>query len=200
MDNLLAMTELEAVNTMLTVIGESPINSLTSVTGNANISIAQQVLREISREVQERGWTWNTDDEVDLTRNEDDELAVPLNALLCVPDGDYASSYGVQRGGRMYDTENNTYVWTDDMTCRIIRFLDWTYLPQAARWYITVRAARVFASRVLGAESTERFTEDDEVLAQASCQRAELRQLRDNYLNSSFTTTNALLNRRTFPY
>jgi hypothetical protein len=199
MEYLTMMTELDAVNAMLTVIGESPISSL-SVSGNANVAIAQQVLRETAREVQERGWSWNTDKEYQLLRNDDDYIKVPLNALLCVPDGDYATTTAVQRGLWLYDTDNNTYEWDDDITCTITRFLDYDQMPQAARHYIAIRAARVFASRVLGADSVERYTEDDEVMALASCTRAELRQMRANFLTGSWTTYLGLLNRRNYPY
>lgn len=47
-------TELEAVNTMLSGIGEAPVNSLSEVT--ADVSLARHILNEVSREVQLEGF------------------------------------------------------------------------------------------------------------------------------------------------
>jgi hypothetical protein len=55
-----SMTELEAVNVLLTTIGEAPVNTLT---GNqvTDVTVAKQVLLEISREIQSQGWHFNTE-------------------------------------------------------------------------------------------------------------------------------------------
>ena len=55
----MATTKLKAVNTLLSIIGEAPVNSLTPpLTGDT--SLAESVLDEISTEVQGGGWSWNT--------------------------------------------------------------------------------------------------------------------------------------------
>ena len=53
-------TKLEAINVMLTAIGESPVNTITSST-TTDVSIAIQILDNVSREVQSVGWHFNTD-------------------------------------------------------------------------------------------------------------------------------------------
>ena len=52
-------SELEAVNTILSAIGEAPVNSLT---GSLPIDAtqAQNLLKEISREIQAAGWHFNS--------------------------------------------------------------------------------------------------------------------------------------------
>ena len=52
-------TELEAVNTILSTIGEAPINSLTGALP-VDATVAKNVLSEIAREVQSAGWHFNT--------------------------------------------------------------------------------------------------------------------------------------------
>ncbi len=55
----MATSKLSAVNTLLAIIGEAPINSLNPpLTGDA--SLAERTLDEVSREVQGAGWSWNT--------------------------------------------------------------------------------------------------------------------------------------------
>ena len=72
-----SMTELEAVNVLLTTIGEAPVNTLT---GNqvTDVTIANQVLTEVSREVQAQGWHFNTEDKVVLSRNEFKQIVIGL--------------------------------------------------------------------------------------------------------------------------
>ncbi len=55
----MATSKLSAVNTLLAIIGEAPVNSLNPpLTGDA--SLAERTLDEVSREVQGAGWSWNT--------------------------------------------------------------------------------------------------------------------------------------------
>ena len=48
-----ATTELEAINTMLSVIGESPVNTVDG-SGVVDAVLARQILHEVSRHVQSR--------------------------------------------------------------------------------------------------------------------------------------------------
>ena len=52
-------TQLEAVNTMLSTIGEAPVNSLTGSLP-VDASMAVNILNEVNREVQSAGWKFNT--------------------------------------------------------------------------------------------------------------------------------------------
>ena len=58
--NLGVTSELDAVNTMLAVIGESPVDSITEAT-QANVDMAVATLRETAREVLTMGWRFNTE-------------------------------------------------------------------------------------------------------------------------------------------
>lgn len=60
-------TELEAVNTILSTIGEAPLNTLT---GSLPVdgTIAKNVLSEVAREVQSQGWHFNTHNKVTLSK------------------------------------------------------------------------------------------------------------------------------------
>ena len=68
-------TELEAVNTILSTIGEAHINTLT---GSLPVdgTTAKNVLSEINREVQSAGWHFNTHYKVDLSRNGDNKIPI----------------------------------------------------------------------------------------------------------------------------
>jgi hypothetical protein len=166
--NLTPMTELDAVNLMMTVIGEAPVSSL-SVSGLSEVAIAQQILNEVSRETQEKGWGFNTEDDYELAININGEIVVPPNVLRI----DVEESEGlqlVQRGTRMYDKENKTYIFTESHKFQLTFMLDFEEIPQAARHYIAVRAARKFQKRMVGSQLLEQFTADDEMMALASLQ------------------------------
>jgi hypothetical protein len=70
-------------------------------------------------------------------------------------------------------------------------------LPNAAKDYITVRAARVFQARVLGSETQEKFTEKDERDAWAELRKHELRTADFNMLKGSNSTA-SILDRRIY--
>ena len=53
-----AITELDAVNEMLSVIGESPVNTLENLQ-NIDAINALRILRAINRQEQARGWSFN---------------------------------------------------------------------------------------------------------------------------------------------
>ena len=50
-------TELQAVNQMLSVIGEAPVNSITG-TVTTDVSVAKNILDETSMSVQSMGWNF----------------------------------------------------------------------------------------------------------------------------------------------
>ena len=60
-------TKLEAVNTMLTSIGEQPIQNMNDLAGLSDASIAEQILDNVSRAIQSRGWIFNTDLDVQMS-------------------------------------------------------------------------------------------------------------------------------------
>jgi hypothetical protein len=70
-------SQLEAINTMLSTIGEPPVNSLSSQ--RADSLIAVQILNEVSREVQSYGWHFNIEYKVRMTPDSSGFLYVSEN-------------------------------------------------------------------------------------------------------------------------
>lgn len=168
--SLVPVNRLGAVNVMLEAIGQRPISSL-SVTSQADVAMAEQLLDNTNREVQSEGWDFNTDIEYSIALDGDSKIAVPADALSI--DAHYKATHAVERGGFMWDRDNHTFVWDQAMKCDIIRFLSFSDLPSNARWYVTVKASRRFQRRMLGDEATERFTYDEEVEARSMMTRAD---------------------------
>jgi len=158
------MTELEAVNTMLITIGEQPVSSLDNLAGLQDASIARQILSNISRAVQSKGWTFNLDLQVTYTPDANGQINLGSNVLRIDTTSKVRSTTKdiVERGGKLYDRENNTSVFTDDIKVDRVIVLNFDDLPEAARRYIATRAARVFHDRVVGSGELHRFFQEDE--------------------------------------
>jgi uncharacterized protein (DUF1330 family) len=158
------MTELEAVNTMLVTIGEQPVSSLDNLAGLQDASIAKQILSNISRAVQSKGWVFNLDLQVTYTPDANGEIVLGSNVLRIDTTSKVRSSTKdiVERGGKLYDRENNTSVFTDSVKVDRVIVLNFDDLPEAARRYIAARSARVFHDRVVGSGELHRFFQEDE--------------------------------------
>lgn len=159
-----ATTEIEAVNIMLSVIGEAPINSLEGSLP-LDASIAKRTLDETSRRTQTRGWHFNTEDGVPFQPDISGMINLPNNILRIDLDKRYASPFGVdpvQRGNRLYDRGSRSYIFSEVLECEVVYQLPFNELPEAARTFIVVRAARLFAQRQTGADSLDAYTAEDE--------------------------------------
>ena len=152
-----SMTELEAVNVLLTTIGEAPVNTLT---GNqvTDVSIAKQVLNEVSREVQAQGWHFNTEDGVELSPDGFKEIIVPADTAR-IDARDYNI---VRREGKLFDLDKRSYEFTSKIKVSIVYFQDFLQLPDVAKKYITTRASRIFSDRLLNSETIHKMTSRDE--------------------------------------
>ena len=179
-------TKLEAVNTMIGVIGESPINSISGSSLPVSVVTALNVLDEVSREVQSDGWHYNTEYEYPLVRNASNKFSLPANVLkIDTPVDKYLDIDIVQRGTTLYDRKNHTDVFSEDLDVTITFELNFEELPQQFRSYITIRAARKFANRFLGSQEIESFTLRDEINAKATAVDSDSdnadRTIFDNY-------------------
>lgn len=175
-------TELEAVNTLLNVIGESPINSLES-SGNVDAATARSILSEVNRSLQAKGWHWNTETMELPLSSPDRFILLPSNTMRCSVPGQGVDV--VQRGGRLYDRRRNTYAFERPLRAELVLLLGFDELPQAARELCVARAARVFQQRVLGSVELYQFTARDEAASLADLMNAEAESLDLNILTNS---------------
>jgi len=111
---LSATTKLDAINTMLSTIGEAPINTLEDI-GSVDAVMAEQILDSTSREVQGRGWHWNTEKEYLISLDSNGYLWLPPTVLRADDSDGRLGKDVVVRGQRLYDRVNHTYVFDKDM-------------------------------------------------------------------------------------
>lgn len=173
-----ATTELEAINMMLQSIAETPVNSL-EITGNAQIGIAKSILSEVNREVQTKGWWFNEESEYPLAADTDGHVHVPTNAVRLLVSNPRHDRELVQRGDRLYDTVNHTYKISETVKVDVVFLLPFKDLPQTAKDYIAIRAARRFQSRQTRSRVLHALTQEHEMTAKAEMNREDLRSRRD---------------------
>lgn len=184
-------TELEAVNTILSVIGESPISSLQEGAAVADAVTAQSTLSEVNRAVQSKGWHFNTEKEFELSPAVGTGyITVPSNTLRVDATDTWIDV--VQRGTRLYDRTNHTYAFSQSIKTDLVVLLPFDELPETARYYITIKAARVFQSRTVGSDALFQFTAVDERDALAALKRAEGITGDYNILNGSSSVARVL--------
>lgn len=175
------MTELAAVNIMLETIGESPVASLVD-SGLVDVTIAQGILNDTIRQVQEEGWHFNTDEEYELTPDVDDHINLPSNTLRVSLAPTYRNLDVTQRGTKLYDRENHTDEFDDKLKVNLVLLLVWDDLPQAARWYITVKAARRFQNKSQMSDTIYKFSKEDENDARDKLLKADEKDADYNFI------------------
>lgn len=184
------MTELEAINYMITVAGLQPVSTL-EVEGIPELTIAKATLTAVSREVQSEGWNFNSEYSYTLTPEaENNYILVPLNAISIDPSDDYYNY--VVRGGKLYDKMNQQYTFDSTVDVDVIWYFDFDELPQVARDYIMIRATRVFQSKILADPTIYQFNMVDENQARARLLAADVDSGDYNMLTSSSDTRNML--------
>ena len=169
----LKTTELSAVNTMLEVIGETPIDSLTDLLP-VDAATARSILDETSRDVQSKGWNFNREFGYPLTPDsKTGEISVPETFVHI----ELAGHDAVIRGTRLYDRRNHTYKFDPKQKYKadVIILLPFSDLPEQARHYITIRAARIFQSRAIGSDTLHGFAQEEEYRALAELRRFDAR-------------------------
>ena len=177
-------TLLEAVNTLLAVIGEQPVNTL-ETQQIVEASMAERTLLEFHKEGQVNGWSWNSEQAYEFAKDSNNEIVVPTNVVSWATDAYEWGGRFQLRGQRVYDRENRTYSLGSDIAslkADVVFLLSWDESPEAFNRWVTIRSARVFSGRVLGDSSSFKYTAMDEQAALIALQSVELDQLQANSL------------------
>lgn len=182
MSTLLApTTELEAVNRLLGSIGQGPVNTL-EFSGIPDVTDALSYLRDALKDVEAVGWSWNTDRSYTLNPDPSDYIPIPTGALEVDPE-DKALNVVVRRNPNtgqlsLYSQADQSFKFDAPVDVNIIWAFPFEDIPQAARTYVTIIAARRFQAQRVTSAVLERFQEADEQKAFWALHRTE-RRVRD---------------------
>ena len=190
-------TELQAVNTMLSTIGEAPVNSIRGTT-TVDVSVAKNILDETSMSIQSLGWNFNTHTNYkSLSLDSDNKVPLPSNCVKADANQAYRNFNYTIRDGFLYDMEKHTDVFTSaPSSVDLVLVQQFEHLPEYARRYITMKAARRFASRFIGDNQITQLIGQDENEALMAFHQADSQEADLNILNGD-SNTFSIINRTT---
>ncbi len=175
-------TELDAVNQILSSVGQAPVTTLNLQ--NPEVSIALNTLRETNKTVQAEGWTFNTERHYKLTADSTTfKIEYPKNALsIDTYKYQHFDDFNpVRRGGFLYDRNEHTYEWKDgddprELTCDVIWYWEFSDVPPAVQAFITAKAARQCAVRMVGDPNLYQLLGQVEIETKAAALEYETQQ------------------------
>lgn len=158
------LTELDAVNEVLSAVGEK---SVATIEGQTSLMArnALQELRSTSRQIQAEGWDCNRAPNLTLSVNaETGEIPVPANLIrFDVPDDPDV----VQRGSKLYNRAKHTAIFDTAVRGDALVLLEWDELPEELRRYITAHAAKKLYDQFVGAAEGARNLYQEAIAARA---------------------------------
>lgn len=184
------MDTLTAVNTMLRVIGQVPVSSIPS-SGLADSTMASEVLKEYTKELQTEGFDFNRQVRKELTPDVNGHIFIELDPLVDESLVSAKSYYPYRRfttrgsASQLYDLDNQTYVFNKPVYVDIITAHKFDELPPSLQRYVLIRAARVFANRVIGSQEQNGYNAEDEARARAEWMQYVSNEDELNVLSSS---------------
>lgn len=142
------MLKLDAVNRMLTSIGQTPASTVIE-NYHPDVLSALSVILSASKKIQAKGYWFNTDHNLTLAPNAiTGEILLPSTTLSVDP-VDTTLHY-VQRGSRLYNSSNSTFEIGVPVQVTLIQDLDFEQLPEVAANYIMEDSLYIFVRDRIG--------------------------------------------------
>ena len=161
---------------------QSKVETRVETQANPDVAIALNTLREVSREVQSEGWTYNKEFNYELTPDSNDEINIPDNMLQVDLNISSKRSGNRQydsiiREGKLYDRIKHSYKWTDESVyVDVLWYFEWEHIPDVVQAYIVARAATVVSSRIIGDGNQYQMLQQKEAYARAMALEYECNQ------------------------
>ena len=137
-----------AINEILLVIGEQPIESDLSIVGIYEAEQADILIEATKEELLSEGWSFNTDTKWSLSPDTDGYIIVPPSALRADP-SDEKSNY-IRKDGRLYNKETHSYKFETSVDCDVVWDIPFDELPVIMQKYIVLKAGRIMYQRFVG--------------------------------------------------
>ena len=185
------ITELEVINSVLSVAGDNPIQSLDE--DYQQVFIIRQMLTNISRDMQIKNYWFNTENNVELQPNTiTNKIILPVNVISFEPcDPRY-----IQRGTTIYDRVARTSNITVAIVADIAVHLDFEELPQVARKYIQAMCRRQYNNEYFGDANQKQDLLRDATDASADLEKKNIENENINMFNNPRAYNIAFKNRR----
>ena len=193
-----ASTELDAINSILMSVGESPVNTLT--VQSPEVVMAQKTLRQVCREVLSEGWVFNTEYEYPITLDSNNHCIIPNNVLqIDLNHFKHLNDFHVTKRSdsgimKLYDNIEHRFNFENTsenkIYCDIIWMMDFEEIPQTFKDYITIRASRIASNRMVNDPKAAELIAQDEATLRATAVEYDTTQGDYNLFNDARYRTN----------
>jgi hypothetical protein len=119
-------------------------------------------------------------------------LLLPATQLRVDTTKEFGHYDVVARGSKLYNRKDHTFVFTEPLKVEMVLLMEFEELPEAARNYISIKAARAFQTTMLGSQEVEAFTQDDELDALLILKSAEADTEDNNMFTGSYSVYSIL--------
>ncbi len=177
---------LDSVNILLETINELPLEEAEDFAQVVEARQAKGILLETKRSVLSEGWDFNKDTDWKFPLDVNGMIPVPTNVLDITAN----RSDVIMRNWRLYSKSDQSHIFEEEVPATVVWDMDFNALTHPIRHYITIRAARIFASRVIGDKNAIALNEMDEEDARLAARRSESRTGQFNMLTSGQYGTN----------
>jgi len=147
---------------------------------NPDVAIALNTLREVSREVQAEGWSFNTEFDYKITPDSNDEILIADDVLQMDLNRSYPENIekdAVFRGGKLYDKQKHSYKWTaETVYVDIVWYFSWENIPAPIQAHIVARAAAIVSSRIIGDVNQYQILQQKEIATRSQAMEYECNQ------------------------
>lgn len=170
-------TELDAVNQILSSVGQAPVTTLDLQ--NPEVSIVLNTLREINKQVQSEGWIFNTERDYEMIPDSiTNQITYPYNVLQMDANVEHhKNDYDlVRRSGKLYDRLHHTYEFTENVHVDLTWYFEFTDVPPPIQAYIVARAARMCATKLIGDQEINKLLAEQEMYTRAGALEYECNQ------------------------
>ena len=185
------ISEIEVINSVLSVAGDAPIQSLDDT--YQPVYIIRDIMSNISRDMQTKGYWFNKETGVTLSPSAaTNTIVLPFNTLsMEAVDKSY-----VMRGLTVYDRTNRTKTITSDITADLVLMLEFDELPQIAREYIRAASRVQYNNEYYGETNFKQELMADFQKAKTALERESLENEQLNIFSAQAITNIAFKNRR----
>lgn len=138
----------DAINKVLRVIGEQPIDNETSYTELLEAEEAYTTINEITDEILSDGWVFNSETNRPYLPDYDGYIVIPENVLKIDPTS--TADNFIRKDGKLYNKDNKDYIFTDAVACDVVLSIPFDDIPPVFQAYITAKASSEVYLRLVG--------------------------------------------------
>lgn len=195
-------SELEVINVLISSLGEAPVTQF-NPSPSSDVDLALIALNEADKQVQNKGWEWNRTYQLPLALDQSGFVQLPENTLRVVQAYSTSGNLGfnsqngmgllvTQRGERLYDQVNHTFVFTQAPAVDLIMRLQWCDIPDIFRNWIGFSALQKFQSRIQQSSIVLQANPRDIQDAMTTCEQWQDEQSRQSAIKGNTNVISSL--------